>query len=155
MDLQSLVYRHIADLKSRVAKDSISPTFLGNILEEMLRYMLLVHISEGHNELRIEFELQDGELIARGETKRVRCFVLEGWTDRTAEVAGWSIRRDTGDAVEDAAWGNKPKAKGFKGEIDICYTDTENDIGRGGKATYTVTAWLEGEEEPITETINL
>lgn len=104
--------------------------------------------------LRIEFELQDGELIAKGETKHIRCLVLEGWTDRTAEVTGWSIRRDTGDAVEDMAWGNKPKAKGFNGEIDICFSDTENDIGRGGKATYIVTATIEGEDEPITEAIN-
>lgn len=100
--------------------------------------------------LRIEFELQDGELIAKGETKHIKCYVLEGWTDRTAEVTGWTITRDTGDAVEDMAWGNKPKAKSFNGEIDICYTDSENDIGRRGKATYKVTATIDGDEEPLT-----
>lgn len=152
MDLQSLVYRHIADLKSRVTKDSISPLFLGNILEEMLRYMLLVHISEGQHTLRMEIDNGGDDFIAFGETKHIRCFVLEGWTDRTAEVTGWSIRRDSGDAVDDAAWALKPKAANFAGEIDIAFTAAENDIGAKNKATFTITAFL-ADDQPIQTTL--
>lgn len=147
MDLQSLVYRHIADLKSRVAKNSISPLFLGNILEEMLRYMLLVHISEGQHTLRMEIDNGGDDFIAFGETKHVRCFVFDNWDNVTDDITEWKITRDTGDAVEDMAWALKPKVKGFKGDIDLVFSALENDLGEADKTKYTVTATLADKTE--------
>lgn len=154
MDLQSLVYRHIADLKSRVAKDSISPTFLGNILEEMLRYMLWVHISEGQHTLRMEIDNGGDDFIAFGETKHIRCFVFDNWDNVTDDITEWKITRDSGDAVEDAAWALKPKVKNFKGEIDIVFSREENDLGDADKVQYTVTATLT-DETKVTAVIEI
>lgn len=138
------VLKKIADLKSRVAKDSISPPFLGNILEDMLGYMILVNNSDDVHALRIEFDTGGDNFIQWGETKHIRCNVFDIWVDVTDAVTSWKIERETGDAVDDAAWGLRQKAREFAGEIDIVYSKEENDLGSGTRAVFHVTAELKG-----------
>lgn len=82
-----------------------------------------------------------GEWIDKGETNHVECSVIRGFEDITAQVTSWNIVRDSGDAVNDAAWQNKDKVKNFDGTIDIAWTDEEDDIGDSTSCIFTITAF--------------
>lgn len=82
-----------------------------------------------------------GEWIDKGETNHVECSVIRGFEDMTAQVTSWNIVRDSGDAVNDAAWQNKDKVKNFDGTIDIAWTDEEDDIGDSTSCIFTITAF--------------
>jgi len=82
-----------------------------------------------------------GEWIDKGETDHITCSVIRGFEDITDQVTSWEITRDSGDATNDAAWNNKPKAKNFIGEIDISWTDDEDDIGDDISCIFTITAY--------------
>lgn len=82
-----------------------------------------------------------GEWIDKGETNHVVCSVIRGFEDITAQVTSWNIVRDSGDAVNDAAWQNKDKVKNFDGTIDIAWTDEEDDIGDSTSCIFTITAF--------------
>lgn len=82
-----------------------------------------------------------GEWIDKGETNHVVCSVIRGFEDITAQVTSWNIVRDSGDAVNDAAWQNKDKVKNFDGTIDIAWTDDDDDIGDSNSCIFTITAF--------------
>ena len=82
-----------------------------------------------------------GEWIDKGEINHVVCSVIRGFEDITDQVTSWNIVRDSGDAVNDAAWQNKDKVKNFDGTIDIAWTDEEDDIGDSTSCIFTITAF--------------
>lgn len=96
-----------------------------------------------------------GEWIDKGETNHVVCSVIRGFEDITAQVTSWNIVRDSGDAVNDAAWQNKDKVKNFDGTIDIAWTDEEDDIGDSNSCIFTITAFWGNKVELAKGTISV
>lgn len=96
-----------------------------------------------------------GEWIDKGETNHVVCSVIRGFEDITDQVTSWSIVRDSGDAVNDAAWQNKDKVKNFDGTIDIAWTDDEDDIGDSTSCIFTITAYWGNKVELAKGTISV
>lgn len=96
-----------------------------------------------------------GEWIDKGETNHVVCSVTRGFEDITAQVTSWNIVRDSGDAVNDAAWQNKDKVKNFDGTIDIAWTDEEDDIGDSTSCIFTITAFWGNKVELVKGTISV
>lgn len=96
-----------------------------------------------------------GEWIDKGETNHVECSVIRGFEDITAQVTSWNIVRDSGDAVNDAAWQNKDKVKNFDGTIDIAWTDEEDDIGDFTSCIFTITAFWGNKVELAKGTISV
>lgn len=99
-------------------------------------------------DLRLEIEHDNDNFLAYGETIHLKCSVWKGYyEDVTSQVKSWSIKRDSGDATDDAAWLLKDKVKNFTGEIDIAFTANENDLGNQATSVstlFTVTANLQG-----------
>lgn len=96
-----------------------------------------------------------GEWIDKGEENHVVCSVIRGFEDITAQVTSWNIVRDSGDAVNDAAWQNKDKVKNFDGTIDIAWTDEEDDIGDSTSCIFTITAFWGNKVELAKGTISV
>lgn len=96
-----------------------------------------------------------GEWIDKGETNHVVCSVIRGFEDITDQVTSWNIVRDSGDAVNDAAWQNKDKVKNFDGTIDIAWTDDEDDIGDSNSCIFTITAFCGNKVELTKGTISV
>lgn len=96
-----------------------------------------------------------GEWIDKGETNHVECSVIRGFENITDQVTSWSIVRDSGDAVNDAAWQNKDKVKNFDGTIDIAWTDEEDDIGDSTSCIFTITAFWGNKVELAKGTISV
>lgn len=96
-----------------------------------------------------------GEWIDKGETNHVVCSVIRGFEDITDQVTSWDIVRDSGDAVNDAAWQNKDKVKNFDGTIDIAWTDEEDDIGDSTSCIFTITAFWGNKVELAKGTISV
>lgn len=96
-----------------------------------------------------------GEWIDKGETNHVECSVIRGFENITDQVTSWSIVRDSGDAVNDAAWQNKDKVKNFDGTIDIAWTDDEDDIGDSNSCIFTITAFWGNKVELAKGTISV
>lgn len=96
-----------------------------------------------------------GEWIDKGDTNHVECYVIRGFEDITDQVTSWNIVRDSGDAVNDAAWQNKDKVKNFDGTIDIAWTDDEDDIGDSNSCIFTITAFWGNKVELAKGTISV
>ena len=96
-----------------------------------------------------------GEWIDKGETNHVICSVIRGFEDITDQVTSWNIVRDSGDAVNDAAWQNKDKVKNFDGTIDIAWTDDDDDIGDSNSCIFTITAFWGNKVELAKGTIRV
>lgn len=96
-----------------------------------------------------------GEWIDKGETNHVVCSVIRGFENITDQVTSWNIVRDSGDAVNDAAWQNKDKVKNFDGTIDIAWTDDEDDIGDSTSCIFTITAFWGNKVELAKGTISV
>lgn len=96
-----------------------------------------------------------GEWIDKGETNHVVCSVIRGFEDITHQVTSWNIVRDSGDAVNDAAWQNKDKVKNFDGTIDIAWTDDDDDIGDSNSCIFTITAFWGNKVELAKGTISV
>lgn len=96
-----------------------------------------------------------GEWIDKGETNHVVCSVIRGFEDITDQVTSWNIVRDSGDAVNDAAWQNKDKVKNFDGTIDIAWTDEEDDIDDSTSCIFTITAFWGNKVELAKGTISV
>lgn len=96
-----------------------------------------------------------GEWIDKGETNHVVCSVIRGFEDITDQVTSWNIVRDSGDAVNDAAWQNKDKVNNFDGTIDIAWTDDDDDIGDSNSCIFTITAFWGNKVELAKGTISV
>ena len=96
-----------------------------------------------------------GEWIDKGETNHVECSVIRGFENITDQVTSWNIVRDSGDAVNDAAWQNKDKVKNFDGTIDIAWTDEDDDIGDSNSCIFTITAFWGNKVELAKGTISV
>lgn len=96
-----------------------------------------------------------GEWIDKGDTNHVECYVIRGFEDITDQVTSWNIVRDSGDAVNDAAWQNKDKVKNFDGTIDIAWTDDDDDIGDSNSCIFTITAFWGNKVELAKGTISV
>lgn len=96
-----------------------------------------------------------GEWIDKGETNHIVCSVIRGFEDITDQVTSWNIVRDSGDAVNDAAWQNKDKVKNFDGTIDIAWTDDDDDIGDSNICIFTITAFWGNKVELAKGTISV
>lgn len=108
--------------------------------------------------LYMTLDYENDNFLAYGETKRIDCRVFRGWEDVTDRVVGWTVTRDTGSPQDDAAWLLKPKVKNFSGSIDICFTDTENDLGTNDyvmSTLFTFKAIIGSGEEEETATYQL
>nr|DAU84187.1 MAG TPA: tail protein [Caudoviricetes sp.] len=103
----------------------------------------------------LNITLSTGEWIDKGETNHVVCSVIRGFEDITDQVTSWNIVRDSGDAVNDAAWQNKDKVKNFDGTIDIAWTDEEDDIGDSTSCIFTITAFWGNKVELAKGTISV
>ena len=97
--------------------------------------------------LRLEILDSGDGFLAWGETTHLSCRVWKGnFVEVTNEVTAWSISRDSGVPIEDAAWLLKEKVRNFDGEIDISFTASENDLGETTTqqgTTFTITANIE------------
>ena len=97
--------------------------------------------------LRLEILDSGDGFLAWGETPHLSCRVWKGnFVEVTNEVTAWSISRDSGVPIEDAAWLLKEKVRNFDGEIDISFTASENDLGETTTqqgTTFTITANIE------------
>jgi len=91
------------------------------------------------------FDSGDG-FLAWGESTTLSCKVWKGvYEEITSQVLSWSIIRNSGDPIEDAAWLLKQKVREFDGQIDICYDSSENDLGETSPlqgTVFTITATL-------------
>lgn len=96
-----------------------------------------------------------GEWIDKGEKNHVECSVIRGFENITDQVTSWNIVRDSGNAVNDAAWQNKDKVKNFDGTIDIAWTDDEDDIGDSNSCIFTITAFWGNKVELAKGTISV
>lgn len=96
-----------------------------------------------------------GEWIDKGEINHVVCSVIRGFENITDQVTSWNIVRDSGDAVNDAAWQNKDKVKNFDGTIDIAWTDDDDDIGDSNSCIFTITAFWGNKVELAKGTISV
>lgn len=96
-----------------------------------------------------------GEWVDKGETNHVECSVIRGFENITDQVTSWNIVRDSGDAVNDAAWQNKDKVKNFDGTIDIAWTDDDDDIGDSNSCIFTITAFWGNKVELAKGTISV
>lgn len=96
-----------------------------------------------------------GEWIDKGEKNHVECSVIRGFENITDQVTSWNIVRDSGDAVNDAAWQNKDKVKNFDGTIDIAWTDDDDDIGDSNSCIFTITAFWGNKVELAKGTISV
>lgn len=99
------------------------------------------------NKLLIDLRGQD--TLDWGETIDVVCSVVRG--DSIVDTSGgwdWSVERDSGNKLEDAAWNATSKAQNFRGTINIAFTENENDLGAENKKTFgvvfTFKAWQIG-----------
>ena len=97
--------------------------------------------------LRLEILDSGDGFLAWGETTHLSCRVWKGnFVEVTNEVTAWSISRDSGVPIEDAAWLLKQKVRNFEGEIDIAFTAQENDLGETTTqqgTIFTITANIE------------
>ena len=97
--------------------------------------------------LRLEIIDSGDGFLAWGESLTLTCKVWKGiYEDVTSQVTAWSITRNSGVPIEDAAWLLKPKVRAFNGTIEICFTMDENDLGESSTAqgtTFTITATIE------------
>jgi len=90
---------------------------------------------------RIDIDTEGQDTLAYGEHLNVSCTVYKGWEDMTDHVVGWSIVRDTGDPLADAAWNVSQKAQNFDGDIVIEHGQNYSDLGSIGVSTlFTITA---------------
>lgn len=99
------------------------------------------------NKLLIDLRGQD--TLDWGETINVVCSVVRG--DSIVDTSSgwdWSVERDSGNKLEDAAWNATSKAQNFRGTINIAFTENENDLGAENKKTFgvvfTFKAWQIG-----------
>ena len=104
---------------------------------------------------KLNINQSTGEWIDKGETNHVVCSVIRGFEDITDQVTSWNIVRDSGDAVNDAAWQNKDKVKNFDGTIDIAWTDDDDDIGDSNSCIFTITAFWGNKVELAKGTISV
>ncbi len=96
-----------------------------------------------HIPLQMKIDTQGDNFLAYGESVVATCSVFKGWDDVTASVKSWSVVRDSGDPSDDQAWLLKDKVKNFSGQLEICYTKDENDLGTAAVSTlFTFTAEL-------------
>lgn len=111
------------------------------------------------NKLLIDLRGQD--TLDWGETIDVVCSVVRG--DSVVDTSSgwdWSVERDRGDKLEDAAWNATSKAQNFKGSINIAFTENENDLGAENKNTFgvvfTFKAWQIGNKtNEVSATLNV
>lgn len=111
------------------------------------------------NKLLIDLRGQD--TLDWGETIDVVCSVVRG--DSIVDTSSgwdWSVERDSGDKLEDAAWNATSKAQNFKGSINIAFTENENDLGTENKNTFgvvfTFKAWQIGNKaKEVSATLNV
>lgn len=99
--------------------------------------------------IRMEIDTNGDNFIAFGETVDVVCRVYQGWNEITDKITSWTITRDSGEAVNDAAWQLKQKVKDFDGTITLSFTDSDNDLGTNLNSIstlYTIVAKIENEE---------
>lgn len=91
-------------------------------------------------QLQIFHDLGAGIAIGESHTVVVKAYL--GDEEITSKITKWSVSRNTGQAVEDAAWANKDKVKDFAGTLLIVWTDEEDDLGisETGYTTFTFEA---------------
>ena len=91
-------------------------------------------------QLQIFHDLGAGIAIGESHTVVVKAYL--GDEEITSKITKWSVSRNTGQAVEDAAWANKDKVKNFAGTLLIVWTDEEDDLGisETGYTTFTFEA---------------
>jgi hypothetical protein len=96
--------------------------------------------------LRIQAETDGDGFLDFGEDATWAFRVWKGYyEDVTEQVTRWTIERDSGDPVEDAAWANKTKVRNFNGTIVIAFKANDNDLATAVNVIstlFTVTAWI-------------
>lgn len=90
--------------------------------------------------LRLEIIVESGDsFLAWGESLSLSCRVWKGlYEEVTNSVTSWSISRNSGVPIEDAAWLLKAKVKAFDGTFEINFNESENDLGESSTATGTI-----------------
>jgi hypothetical protein len=101
--------------------------YMSGTIEQFAALPLVMHI-----------DISNDNFITWGETKHISCRVTRGFDDVTDQVTQWTVTRDSAIEQDDAAWALKDKVKNFAGEIDLCFTAEENDIGNNSNAISTV-----------------
>lgn len=133
-------------------------TILGLQMEGYSAYLNNIYMSGTIHQfdnlpLRLELDTEGDPFLAWGESLHLTCRLWRGYyEDITDQVVSWSITRDSGDATDDAAWALKQKVKDFAGTIDICFTETENDLGGNSNTVstlFTIKASLQSEDAAV------
>lgn len=94
-------------------------------------------------DLRLEIDTNGDNFIAPGETLQVTCRVWRGgfFEEVTPDITSWTITRDSGDAVEDAAWNMSGKAQNFQGSVSLELSDLGSNPNTVS-TLFTITAAL-------------
>ena len=98
---------------------------------------------------KLVIEMNGQDTLDWGENIDVTCRVMRADTEiDTSTGWDWSVERNSGNKIEDAAWGALPKAQDFKGSINLSFSESENDLGEENKDVYgvvfTFKAWKIG-----------
>jgi hypothetical protein len=107
--------------------------------------------------IRMEVETTYTEVLDYGESTVFRFRLMRGFDNVTEKAARWTVDRDSGDAINDAAWKTKDKVVAFEGTTDIktngadrwvefkiAFQDGDNDLSMDQLSTlFTITAYDE------------
>lgn len=101
------------------------------------------HIQQVGLPLRIEADWSGQNILAAGDIIDMAFNVMQGFDNLNQQVASWSIERDSGDAVADAAWNQA--YDGWDGNVA---TLQSSDLGTTGISTlFMVTAVMDDEDD--------
>ncbi len=110
---------------------------------------------------KLLLELSGQDTLDWGESITVNAAVYLG--DEAVDTSTgweWSVVRDSGDAVEDAAWNAGTKAQQFRGMITLSFSESCNDLGEERQGVYgtvfTFKAWQTGSKaEAVSATLSI
>lgn len=119
--------------------------------------------------VRMDIENTFSEVLDYGESAPLRIFLTRGFDDFTEKAVRWKVERDSGDAVNDAAWQQKAKVVAFNGTptikttedgqrkyvaFTVAFKDDDNDLSMDNLSTlFTFTAYDKDSAKLATQSI--
>lgn len=82
-----------------------------------------------NNPIYMEIDNGGDGFLALGETMVLTCRVMQGWEDITNQVEIWTVRRESGNQIEDTAWNIAHRS--FNGTLSLTHTKEYSDLGTG------------------------
>lgn len=119
--------------------------------------------------VRMDIENTFSEVLDYGESAPLRIFLTRGFDDFTEKAVRWKVERDSGDAVNDAAWQQKAKVVAFNGTptikttedgqrkyvaFTVAFKEDDNDLSMDNLSTlFTFTAYDKDSAKLATQSI--